>query len=172
MPIDSSGRPMPAASCSRSRSSRSRPNAARASCSDAPIGAIVIRPTSSRFTGASMLARASGARPAFDASAVTLTWSSTRRRRFSSAATRSRRWSSSTESTEWITANERITRRALLDWRRPMKCHSASGSAATFGSPSWTRLSPSRVRPASIARRATAIGRALVTATMRSRAGS
>ena len=108
----------PDACSSRSRSSRSRAKTSPAPPRRmAPIGAIVIRPMTLPATRArrAIARSASGVKPAFAASPVTLTWSRSR----GAAALLGARLApaeraGSTESTEWMTSKPRTARRDLV----------------------------------------------------------
>ena len=68
-----------------------------------------------------------------------------------SAASRSSRRASSTESTDWMASNSATARAALFDWRWPISSHRAAGSAAALAAASCTRFSPKVVSPSSSA---------------------
>src|SRR5438045_4365915 len=182
MPIDSSGPraadPARPGERSRSASSRRATNVERASSARSTCRPTVIRPRRSRRSSAARRGTAptssSGSKPAFAASASTLTCRSTGTRSpgRTSSARRSRRSASSIESTDSITAKVARARFALLDWRGPTRCQVAPSTSAAFASPSCTRFSPKTVSPASTAATTRSAGTVFETATSVTSAGS
>ena len=63
------------------------------------------------------------------------------------------------------TSKASSARFALFDWSGPTRCHVAPVTAAALASPSWTRFSPSVVRPAATAARTRSTVTVLLTAT-------
>src|SRR6266496_1226619 len=137
MPIDSARRSPPR----RRASSASRRNSGRVASAEGAGGGMSIRPISSSplvwRQATTKSSRSPAGTPCAAARSSSSTCTSARATVPASTARRPSALAPASESSECTSAPAATSRRALLRWRRPMKCQRAPGTSAALAASSW-----------------------------------